>query len=152
MVDTTTPTIRDTIMTALVTRIAAQTGWTAQLRSGSNEAGDGVTATVFMTGEDKKLANIDQYNCTLLVGVEILAQAEDADATIDAGNPYRYLDRLVSQAEQVIHEPDDWGLDPDYTDVQILGHEVRPPSDDVTLAALLRLQFTYRCSIATPQA
>ncbi len=149
--NTTAPSIRDQIMRALVTRIATLTGFDAQLRGLTNEAGDGVTATVFYTSEDKRPANIDSYNCTLLVGIEILASAGDADEELDDGNPFRYLDRLVSQIEQTIHAPDQWGVDPDFTDVQILGHDVRPPNDEQVMGALVRLQFTYRHTIQTPQ-
>lgn len=139
--------IRDNLCNALVARIAAiDTTWDAQLRSTANQTQDGkqVLAIVAMVNEAKQLAGSDAYSATLNVEVLIVGNAEDADATLDAGNPFRYLDRLVADVERVVHAPDAWGVDPDYTDVQVTGHTVLDPSEDNTVAAVLAITFTYR--------
>lgn len=145
--------IRDNILTALVTRLDAITGWTTQLRGSVNIAGDnGVVAIVAFVSEDKRLAASTVYTATMQVEVLITGRAEDADATADDGNPYRYLDRLVVLAEKAIHTPDSWGVTPDFTDVVVTGHEVLDPSESNEVAAVLRLQFTYRHDYQNPEA
>lgn len=144
--------IRDNILAALVARLATIPLWTAQLRTLQNDAGAAkVLAVVAFLTEDKHLATGDQYLASMQVLVWILANGEDADATLDAGNAYRYLDRLVVLAEKKIHAPDSWGLSPDFTDVQINGHDVNDPSADNQVQAHLRLTFTYRHHYQDPE-
>jgi hypothetical protein len=137
--------IRDTILNALVTRLASIAGWTAQLRGAVNVGGDvPVLAIVAMVNESKVLASSEVYSATLQVEVLVQGRAEDADATLDAGNPYRYLDRLVVQVEKKVHAPDSWGIDPDFTDVVCTGHVVADPDESNVVAAVVQLTFTYR--------
>jgi hypothetical protein len=144
--------IRTNILLALVTRLAAIPGWAAQLRDRENGGDHPVLAVVFFFSEDKRIATNDQYQATMTVGVFIKGRIEDADPTLDAGNVYRYLDRLVVLAEQKIHSPDEWGLTPGFTDVTINGHEVADPDEDNEVQALLRLTFTYRHHYQDPEA
>lgn len=145
--------IRDVILGALVARLATIVGWNVQLRGVENRGNFAVTAIVYYVGEDKYLATSDQYQATLNVGVEITARMEDADPDLDAGNPYRYLDRLVAAAESQVHNPDEWGVNPAFSDVQIAGHDVAFPEEgDTEVAALLRLTFKYRHHYQDPGA
>ena len=143
--------LRDVILTALVARLATISGWDAQLRGRENVAGAAVQAVVFQLSEDKDLATIDQYLASLQVGVLITAASEDADATIDAGNPFRYLDRQVVLAEKKIHDPDSWGPNPPFTDVAVNGHDVVDPDEENQVRALLRLTFKYRHHFQDPE-
>jgi hypothetical protein len=150
-VDLTTPSIRAGIQQALVERLADATGWDVQLRGSENTGTSSTTAVVYQVGENKSIANNEQYTAILELGVLISIRLED-QATGDAGNPYLQLDRAIAAVEQVMHSPDEWGLDPDYTDLRVLGHEVSDPTDDAEPLGWVRLQFTYRHSILTPQS
>lgn len=143
---------RDTLLTTLVTRIDGISGITAQLRSSRQTVSDAVVAIVYPDSEDKELANSNTYLATYRCGVLIIVREEDADAVTDASNPYRYLDRMVTEVEKVIHTPDAWGVDPDYTDVQITGHEVDDPTDDNEFMARLLVEFKYRHDYQDPSA
>jgi hypothetical protein len=144
--------IRDNILGALVTRLATISGWDVQLRGAVNTADAAVKAVVLFVAEDKRLANNEHYVCTMQVAVFLTARAEDAHPTTDAGNPYRYLDRLVVLAEKKIHDPDSWGLNPDFTDVVVNGHDVSDPTEENEVTALMRLTFTYRHDYQDPEA
>lgn len=145
--------IRDNILVALVARLAGiNADWSVQLRASLNNAEATVQVVVQFISEAKSIANNQTYLATMNVGVLIVARAEDADEHLDDANPYRYLDRLVTAVEKQIHAPDSWGLDPDFTDVAIIGHDVQDPSDDNEVAALLRLSFKYRHDFQNPEA
>jgi hypothetical protein len=146
--------IRDQILQALVARLAAvSVDWHVQLRAAVNpDDTKKVQVVVWQLGEDKTLATTDQYSASLQVRIYIVGHQEDADANLDAGNAYRYLDRLVVLAEKKIHAPDAWGVDPDFTDVVCNGHDVLDPEQDNQVEALLRLTFTYRHQAANPEA
>jgi hypothetical protein len=146
-------TIRRNILEALVTRLAAISGWQVSLRTVDNiTPSSGVVAVVYPVSEDKQLANSAAYLATLQVGVLITARVDELNAVVDAGNPFLYLDRMVSLAEARIHAPDSWGLAPDFTDVVVNGHEVDEVDGDPTsVHAFLRLTFTYRHSITSPE-
>ena len=146
-----TTSIRMAIQLALVARLAAL-GWLVQLRDVENAGDAPVKAIVFQGSEDKRIENNDQYQATLQVAVEITVRAQDAHPTTDAGNAYRYLDRMVTLAETTIHSPDAWGLHPDFTDVTINGHDVSDPTERNEVQALLRLQFKYRHDYQNPEA
>lgn len=143
--------IRDNFLMALVARLSSL-GWNAQLRADVNVSSDSpVVAVVVPIGEDKTIANNEHYNADLSVAVWIIARVEDASPTIDAGNPFRYLDRLVVLAEKKLHDPDDWGLSPDYERLIVNGHEVADPSEENQVEALLRLTFRYRHHFQDPE-
>lgn len=146
--------IRMNIAIALVARLATIQGWNVQLRSLENGGDFPVIAIVFFEGEAKRIAisSPPQYQATCVVSVFIAGRSEDADPALDGGNPYRYLDRLVTLAEKKIHNPDSWGLNPDFTDVSIEGHEVRDPDESNPMHAVLRLAFTYRHDALDPEA
>lgn len=144
--------IRDNILGALVTRLNGIAGWNAQLRGSTNAADSAVHAVVFFVSEEKRLANNESYSATMQVAVFITARAEDASPTVDGGNAYRYLDRLVVLAEKRIHAPDAWGVTPDFTDVVVNGHDVGDPTEQNEVTALLRLTFTYRHDLDDPEA
>ena len=154
--------IRWTILQALEQRLATLDKWHATLRRDETAwpPDTDVVALIFALGESKVLAASDLYDATLTVGVEIAARASDADDTLDgdgstgSANPYSYLDRLVTQAEQLIHTPDSWGLQPAFTDVRVDGHDIATPEageEAHQVYALLRLTFTYRHSIEDPE-
>lgn len=147
-----TTSIRMSIALALVARLSTIPGWNAQLRSNENGGDFPVIAVVFFEGEAKRIATNDQYLSTMPVSVFITGRLEDADPIVDEGNPYRYLDRLVTLAEKKIHSPDEWGLNPGFTDVSIEGHEVRDPDENNPMHAVLRLSFTYRHNYQNPEA
>jgi len=144
--------IRDQILHTLTTRLSAVSGWSAQLRGAVNYADAAVRAVVFFVSEDKTIANNTQYIATMQAGVLLTVRTEDADATVDAGNPYRYLDRMVVEVERTIHDPDAWGIDPDYTDAMVMGHEVADPDEQNELQAVIRLQFRYRHDYQDPES
>ena len=136
---------RDVFLRACVDRIAGIEGFAATLRGTEAQfSGNAVTAVVFQDGEDKTIATIDQYDATLRVQVLVFVRTEDADAVEDGGNPYRYLDRMVSLVEAVMHTPDSWGISPGVERVEVTGHEVSDPSEDNELHALVYLTFRYR--------
>lgn len=144
--------IRDTILAALVARLDAIAGWSATLRGTVNTGvGASVQAIVYFVSEDKSVAGNDAYDCTMQVVVWIQAAEESASPSTDGGNPYRYLDRLVTAAEKVVHAPDSWGPAPTFADVEILGHDVLDPSEANIFGAFLRLQFRYRHSLTNPE-
>jgi len=143
--------IRLNIQLALVARLAAL-GWNVQLRAQENAGDAPVKAIVFAPGEDKNITTADQYQATLNVFVEITVRVQDASPVTDASNAYRYLDRMVVLAETTIHSPDSWGLNPDFTDVSITGHDVSDPNERAEVQALLRLTFRYRHHYQNPEA
>lgn len=142
--------IRMNIALALVTRLAAL-GWNVQLRGTENAGDSPIKAVVFQAGEDKTITTTDQYQATLSITVEIAVRSEDASPSLDASNAYRYLDRVVVLAEKKIHNPDEWGLNPSFTDVRIDGHDVSDPNERNELSALLRLTFKYRHNYQDPE-
>ena len=147
--------IRFSIMKALVVRLATITGWDVQLRGMTNTAsGDAdVRAVVWTPGENKRLENTDKYSATLQVGVDIACAAEAADAVLDEGNPLSLLDRMLVLAERKIHAPDAWGLDPEFNQVSIDGHDIREiAAGDGHVRARLRLTFIYRHDYLDPEA
>lgn len=140
-------TIRANILKALVTRLEDIPGWNVQLRGAEQTGNHPIAAVVFLLGEDKPTLDSQDYTCRLTVGVEITARVDDASESLDDGNPFLYIDRLVGLAEKQIHSPDSWGLEPDFTDVRIDGHDVADPPlehDWMVVEALLRLTFTYK--------
>jgi hypothetical protein len=145
--------VRDVILQALVARLATIAGFTAQLRGVGNSSADLPLAVVLPISEDKSLANSEAYDCTLNVGVLLTVGIEDADATIDAGNAFRYLDRQVVLIEKKIHDPDSWGPNPPFTDVLVNGHDVSEiEGDDTKVDAFVRLTFRYRHHYQNPEA
>lgn len=154
--------IRWTILQALEQRLATIGRWHATLRRDVTQwpSGADVLALVFALGETKQLASSDLYDATLTVGVEITGKCSDADDDLDgdgtpgSANPYGYLDRCVTQAEQLIHSPDTWGLNPAFTDVRVDGHDIAAQADgeeQFQVTALLRLTFNYRHKIEDPE-
>jgi hypothetical protein len=146
--------IRMNIALQLVTRLATIPGWNVQLRARENVGDAPIAAVVFFASEEKQegARRNYEYVAKMTVGVFIKCRAEDADATLDGGNPYRYLDRQVVLAEKKIHDPDEWGLNPGFTDVFIEGHEVADPDESNEMEALLRLTFTYKHNYQDPEA
>jgi hypothetical protein len=59
---------------------------------------------------------------------------------------------MVTEVEKAIHTPDSWGIDPDYTDVSITGHEVDDPTDDNEFVARVGITFQYRHDYQDPAA
>ncbi len=143
---------RDVLLTTLVTRINAISGISASLRSSHQEVDSAVVAIVYPDSEDKRLANNNTYDATLRVGVMLIVRQEDADADLDDSNPYRYLDRMLVKVEKVIHNPDSWGINPDYTDVEMTGFEVEDPTDDNEFVTRLWIKIDYRHDYQDPEA
>lgn len=135
-----------------MSRLDAISGISAVLRSDRTNVTQPVVCIVYPDSEDKRLANSNTYDATYRVEVMVIVRQEDADAVTDAGNPYRYLDRMVTQVEAAVHTPDSWGIDPDYTDVMVTGHEVQDPSEDNEHAARVFIEFRYRHDYQDPTA
>jgi len=147
--------IRYDIQKALVARLATITGWDVQLRGMTNTAvGDAtVRAVVWTPGENKRIANTDKYSANLQVGVDIACAVDAADAVLDEGNPLSLLDRMIVLAEKKVHAPDAWGLDPEFNEVTIDGHDIREiVAEDGHVRARLRLTFVYRHDYLDPEA
>lgn len=150
--------IRDVILSTLVGQLKTLPGWTAQLRSLRN-VGASYTkrAIVFLVGEQKQLANQIMYACTLQVRLLVSAHSEDADATLDgtldepAGDPFRYLDRCVSELEAALADPA-IGWPDGFTELILGGHDQQDPSDDNEVEAIVRLLITYRHNVDDPGA
>ena len=141
---------RDTLLTTLVTRVNGIDGVTGQLRNSRQAVTDAVVAIVYPESEDKQLANSNTYDATFRCVVLVIVREEDADAVTDDSNPYRYLDRMVMEVERAVHTPDTWGVDPDYTDVLVTGHEVEDPTDDNEFVARVFIEFRYRHDYQDP--
>jgi len=141
---------RDTLLTTLVTRVNGIDGVTGQLRNSKQTVTDAVVAIVYPESEDKQLANSNTYDATFRCVVLVIVREEDADAVTDDSNPYRYLDRMVMEVERAVHTPDTWGVDPDYTDVLVTGHEVEDPTDDNEFVARVFIEFRYRHDYQDP--
>lgn len=146
--------IRDQILNELTTRLGTLTGWDAQLRGAVNASTSDakVSAVVAFVTESKQIASTDKYTATMQVGVLVTVNHEDADATLDDGNPFRYLDRQVVLVEQLVHTPDLWGPSPPFSYVEVNGHEVNPPDEETTATAFVRLTFLYRHQFDDPEA
>jgi hypothetical protein len=144
--------IRQAILDALVTRLAAIPGFVARLRDVENpEANAPIVATVYFVDENKEIANDRLYACEMQVGVELRARIEDAHPTTDGGNAFRYLDRLVVLVEKKVHESDTWGIDPD-ADVEVKGHDVgQVEGDPTSVEALILLTFEFRHDAGNPE-
>lgn len=138
--------LRDSIAMELVRRLNALPGWTARMRDGEETTNVPILALVAIAGESKRLVNQLFYGCTLSLGVLIEIRKEDADATLDGGNPVRYLDRLVAAAEAVVHaEP--W---PNEEAPTLTGHQIDQPENANMLSAELTLTVAYRHNFDDP--
>lgn len=146
------PMIRDSILDALVARLAAGLPtWTVALRD-LNNSGTFPMAIPYYVAEDKRDGGNNAYDCSIGIAIEISGAPEDADPDEDGGNPFKYLSRLVGQVESLIHTPDEWAGDPGFTDVRIDGHDVAETEDeDLAVSALLRLTFTYQHPLSGPE-
>ncbi len=144
--------IRDSLLTTLVSRINAISGITGQLRGSYQTLTQPVVGIVVPVGEDKRLANNNTYDANYRCEVMIIVRQEDAQADTDDSNPFRYLDRMITEVEKVVHTPDSWGVSPDYTDVEITGHEVDEPTDENEYVARLFITFTYRHDYQDPES
>jgi hypothetical protein len=145
-------TIRATLLKELVSRIDALDDWTAALRGKSNTVASGAHAIVYQDAEDKRFANSNAYQATLRVIVLVTVRVEDADAIIDEGNGYLYLDRRVGEIEAVVHSPDSWGASPLFNDVMVTGHDVMDPERETELMARVFVDFKYRHDYQDPSA
>lgn len=140
--------LRDALAQILVSRLAALPGWTA-LRGGRDQASNaGVLALVHQISESKQAANTHFYACSLRLGVIVRSGAELASASLDGGNPQRYLDRLVADVERAVHSSP-W---PSETIVNIEGHEVAPPSESSVVEALVTVRCDYRHAFDDPDS
>lgn len=138
--------LRDAIAMELVRRLDALPGWTARMRDGEEETNVPILAIVSIDSESKRLVNQLFYSCTLSLTVMVRVCKEDADDTADAGNPVRYLDRMVALAESVVHgEP--W---PNEEAPTLTGHQVLQPENPNQLEADLTLTVVYRHNFADP--
>jgi len=142
--------IRDGLLTTLVSRIDNISGVTCSLRSRANTISDAVTCIVYPDSEDTRLANAYAYDATLRCEVLIIVRAENATELTDGGNEYRYLDRMLVEVQKVVHTPDSWGSAPSFTDVEMTGHVMEDPSEENELSARLSVTFTYRHNYQDP--
>jgi hypothetical protein len=147
--------LRDKLLLALRTRLAGLTGWTVDLRAATNSGpASGVWAVVTPADEDSQLlfAEPPTYSCKLRVMVWIAVNVEDADQALDTdptnptvANPYRYLDRMLTLAQQKVHDGA-WSVAGWDGDVAITGTDVANPEDETRIATTLHLLFSYRHS------
>jgi hypothetical protein len=138
--------LREAILDELVTRLdGIGDGWSAAKRGDSNVLNATVSAIVYQTGETKLTESIT-FKCTLAVSAEITVNEEDADDTIDGGNVYTYLDRMVADAERAIHG----ALWPDGFNALVRGHTPAQPDQDTRAAARLDLEVKYEHNIEDP--
>ena len=133
--------LRDQIAEQLRTRLASISGWTA-VRIGKPLVRNqlGVVAGVTILGETKEPHSQLLYACVLRLGIEIVVKQEDADATLDDGNPLRLLDRMVAQAEAVVHATP-W---PNEEIATLTGHVVQQPENQNLFIAQVTLEVPYR--------
>jgi len=139
-------TLRDGLVRQVVARLATITGWSASMRAEEEATNVPVLAIVACAGESKRLVDSMHYECTLQVAVLIVARSEDASASLDGGNGYSYLDRLVGLAEATMHATP-W---PNDELITITGHSVDDPSNSNRLVAELNLQIIYRHNVKDP--
>lgn len=144
--------IRVQLQKDLVARLNALPGWVVVHRSRENTLADTkpVHGILYVIGEEKSLATTGQYQGQLRLELMIVARVEDTNDSDDEGNPYFYLDRLVTLAEATIHNPDTWGAAPLFNDVRVEGHEALDPNEDNEIAARLFVTFTYRHNYQDP--
>lgn len=140
------------IAMALQQRLAAISGWVAVLRGSETSIQAPIVAIVVPIGEEKNLANSQSYDARWRLEVVLVARAENADPSLDGGNAYRYLDRLVVEVERVVHDPDSWGFSPTFTDVQVDGHEVLDPDENNEVVGRVFMTFRYRHDYQDPEA
>lgn len=145
--------IRRQIVVQLRDRLRTISGWDVQIAGAVHNPAAVVHVDVFYDSEDKSIENSEQYSSRLQVGALIVGRVEDADPDPiadggDDGMPVLYIERLVQLAEEKIHAPDAWGVEPGFTDVVVTGHEVGEPDDASLIGAMLNLQFTYRHNAA----
>lgn len=130
--------------------------WDVQLEGASHGEDSRVRATVFYTSESKELANNLFYSSRLMVGVYVEGFVEDADTDPgpagDEGLALLYAERLVSDLEATVHQPDAWGVHPDFTDVLVTGHDLIDPDDSTMVGVVALLEFTFRHDILDPGA
>lgn len=138
---------RDQIAQELVARLGAISGWTvARGDRGAPASNVPVLAMVYQIGENKTVGSTEHYACTLRLGVILRSGIEHASPTVDGGNGQRYLDRLITLAEQAVHSAD-W---PDQVLQAIEGHEIAPPGESSVLEALVSISFQYRHQFDDP--
>lgn len=139
--------LRDQIAEELVDRLDAIAGWTAVRGSRGEASNVPILAIVYQIGESKRAANTEFYACSLRLGVVVRSGVEHADDTLDAGNPQRYLDRLIVQVEQAVHGAP-WANE---AIVSIEGHEIAPPGDQTVVEALVTVAVDYRHNFDNPE-
>jgi hypothetical protein len=139
--------LRDGIVEELRARLAAISGWSVQRLSAEQTSNAPVVALVHVLSETKRARDTTTYVCTLLAGITLLVQREGASATLDDGNPLRYLDRMVVLAEKAVHSGP-WANE---TIATLQGHEIAAPGDENQLEALVRVELIYRHNFNDPE-
>lgn len=146
--------IRAHILKKLAARLDAITDWSGQVRNKGNEdeADAKVFAIVAPSAEDKSITGGNTYGGQYRVSVLLIGRVENVDPVEHDGNPYLYLDSLVTALEQQMHAPDDWGLSPTFSDVAVEGHSVIDPEGDSSeLSAAVFLLFKYQHRLEDPE-
>lgn len=142
--------LRDLIAQTLVARLAVLPGWVVQRgrrdMPSTLPVGKTVLAIVYELSESKRPANTEFYACTLRLGVVVRSGIENASLPLDDSNSERYLDRLVTQVEQVVHS-EAWD---DQVIASIEGHETAPPSEANVVEALVTVSIEYRHNFDDP--
>jgi hypothetical protein len=150
--------IRYQLLNELVARVDAITDVGCVLRNITNQVDQAVMCIAYPEGEEMQLANTNSYNASFRVEVMVIVRVEDADDTLDgdgtagSANPYRYIDRMLTEVQKVVHTPDQWGTVPDFTDVAMTGHVVEDPTEANELEARLFIEFSYRHDYQNPGA
>lgn len=143
--------IRRLILLALRDRLREISGWDVQVAGAAHDPDAEVSADVYYTSETKTLENSEQYHSTLQCAVFLSSGIEHA-AEEDEGIPALYIERLVTEVEKVVHSPDSWGLNPDFTDMQVTGHDVLwPDGEESLIGAEIQLRCQFRHNYQNPE-
>lgn len=145
--------IRSAILLAWRDRLATLAGWDSQLASGvrANASNARVFAVSYIASEEKEADSNLAYGARLQVITQVVVRMEDADPVLDSGEPLLYLDRMIADAERLVHNPDDWEAS-HVASVLCRGHDLLEPDERNELEAMLELEFTYRHNLADPDA
>lgn len=143
---------RRTLLTALRDRLrtsdGTQTGsWDVQFGGSehSNDGDDPVRIDLYLADDDQRLVNQSQYESESFFPVVITTNNDNADETLDEGDPELYWERVLSEAEALLHTPDD-GLGED-VEVWTSGATILliEQGDDVTVTrGIFRVHMRYR--------
>lgn len=150
--------LRRQCLVQLRTLLRTLPGWSVEFAGKAHDSQAAVRAEIFWTSEDKQLANDSAYETDLFVVVLIVINNADANSDPlpegDEDVPDLYLERMIREAEAILHDDEQWGGNPAFTDVWATGHDIIDPGEDglrqSQTHAAWRLQFHLQHDVRDP--